>query len=118
MPPREACWPSGPSLVRRDVLIHPEDVAGVVLALQRLEPLVLAGSVRHADSILALLHQEVDVNAHVVWAECRPQAPRPLALLVEAGRTLGGRIDVDGVTRAAPVERGLVLADTGDCPAE
>ena len=38
-----------PGLVRRDVLVEPEEVVGVVLALQRLEPVVLLRPVGLAD---------------------------------------------------------------------
>src|SRR5206468_6233511 len=59
-PPTARPFPTG--LARRDVLVQPEEVVGVVAPLERLEAVVLLGAVRLADPLLALIHQEVDVD--------------------------------------------------------
>src|SRR5215218_6445355 len=52
--------------VRRDVLVQPEEVRRIVGALERLQPLVLLCTVCLADPLLALIHEEVHVDAGVV----------------------------------------------------
>src|SRR2546422_10687677 len=82
------------ALAWRDVLVEAEEVVGVVLALQGLQAVILLGPVGLADALLALVHQEVDVNARVVGLECRPEVPDPLPLRVEAFRCRSGGRDV------------------------
>src|SRR4029453_1077448 len=104
----------GEPLGGRDVLVQPEEVVRVVAALERLQLVVLRRAVRIADPLLALFHQEVDVHARVVRPARGAERPRPLALLVEALWAGGRTRDVERVSCAAAVERGLVLADAGD----
>src|SRR5215207_9770491 len=73
--------------VRRDVLVQPEEVRRIVGALERLQPLVLVGTVGLPDPLLALIHQEVHVDAGVVGRKRGREGPGPLALDVES---LGG----------------------------
>src|SRR5713101_4079329 len=116
---RMPLWREGlKRLVRRDVLVHPEEVVRVVLPLQSLQAVVPFRSVRLPDPLLAFVHQEVDVDARVVGLQGGPQTPGPLTLFVEARLRCGGRVDVDRVPRAATVERSLVLAHPLDRAAE
>src|SRR5215218_11340615 len=75
------------NLVWRDVLVQPEEVRRIVGALERLEPLVLVGTVGLPDPLLALIHHEVHVDAGVVGRKRGPEGPGPLALGLES---LGG----------------------------
>src|SRR5207249_3229197 len=99
---------------RRDVLVDPEEVLRVVAALQLLQARVLLGAVGLAHAGLALVAEEVDVDAGLVRLERRPERPHPVALLLEAVRALGARADVVGEAGVTPAERGLVLADARD----
>src|SRR5205807_1717343 len=93
---REACGAVVLRSAGRDVLVQPEEVVGIVVSLQGLQPVVPRGSVRLPDAVLALIHQEVHVHARVVRLERRPEAPGPLAFLVESVGGLRRRVDVDG----------------------
>src|SRR5205823_11544300 len=101
-------------LARRDVLVDAEDVLRIDLPLQRLQPVVLLGAVGLAHAVLALVHEEVDVHGGEVRLERRPEAPHPLALLVEALRRRRRAADVVREARVPPVEGGLVLAHARD----
>src|SRR4029450_11749348 len=54
---------------RRDVLVEPKQVAGVVAALDRGEPLPRGAGVGGADALLSLVAEEADVRALVVLAQ-------------------------------------------------
>src|SRR4051812_26312255 len=103
-------------LTRGAVLVEPEEVVGVVLLLETLQPRKLLGTIGLADAILALLHEEVHIYARVVGRERVPVAARPLALLVEAVGRLAVAVDVERVARVATVEGGVVLADARHRP--
>src|SRR5436309_3499161 len=99
---------------RRDVLVDPEEIAGVVLTLQSLQPVVLVRSVRLPNAIHAFVHEEVDIDAGVIRAQGRPEVSRPLPFFIEPG---GGRrrcVHVDGAARLATAERAPILADPSD----
>jgi orotate phosphoribosyltransferase-like protein len=66
-------------LVRRDVLVVPEDVGRVVDALQRLQARVVLVAVRLADAVHAVVGAEVvDVDSVLgVRLERVPEAARP-----------------------------------------
>src|SRR4029453_6930421 len=98
-----------PGLVRWDVLVPPEEVVGVVFALQRTQAVVLRRPIGLANPILALLHQDVHVDARMEGLEGRPEIARPLPLLVESLLVLGDRGDVEGVSGLPAVEGGVVL---------
>src|SRR5207249_2975133 len=85
-------------LVRGDVLVDPEEVVRIPLPLQRLQPVVLVGTVGGADPLLALfgVREEVDVHGRVPLLERRPEVTHPLPLLVEALCVLGAGADVVG----------------------
>src|SRR5215210_4787554 len=100
--------------VRPDVLVQPEDVVRVVAPLQRLEAVVLLRPVGLPDALLALLHQEVDVDRRVVGRERRPEAPRPFGGLVEAVPPLRDRRDVEREAGGAAVERSGALRHARD----
>src|SRR2546426_8099380 len=105
---------STPGLARRDVLVDPEEVVRVVLLLQRLQPVVLLRPVGLPNSLRSLVAEEVHVHAFVPGLQGRPEAPHPLALLVEALARLGRGADVVGEPRRAAVEGGLVVAYPAD----
>src|SRR6187200_991748 len=56
-------WPIRPSLVRPDVLVEMKEVVRVVAELERGEPRQLVGRVRAAYASLALVAEDVDVDA-------------------------------------------------------
>src|SRR3712207_5118310 len=60
------------------VLVEAEEVAGVVAALERLEPIVLLSPVGLADTLLTFLHEEVHVDARVVGLQRGPEVSGPL----------------------------------------
>jgi hypothetical protein len=94
-----------------DVLVEPEEVRRVVLALEGLQSVVLVGAVGLPDPLLALFHEEVHVDAGVVGCESGPVVASPLALGLEAISSLAVAVDVEGEPRVAPIERGRALAD-------
>src|SRR5436190_15758953 len=98
-----------PSSGRRDVLVDAEEVLGVVLPLQRLQAVVLLRAVGLPHSVLALVHQEVDVHGREMWLERGPEVAHPLAFLVESLGRRRARADVVREARVPPVEGGLVL---------
>src|SRR5262249_37770549 len=103
-----------------DVLVEPKEVVGVVTALEGLQPLVLRRSVSASDTVVTLVHQEVDIHAGVVRGERLPEPSDPLALLVETLTVVAGgdAVDVVGMTGGPPVERGVVVADVQDGPTQ
>src|SRR5206468_3906892 len=78
----------------RTVLVDPEEVLWVIAPLQLLQTSVLLGAVRLTDAILALVAEEVHIDARLVRLERRPEVPHPLPLLVEAVGGLGAGADV------------------------
>src|SRR6266496_6649494 len=99
------------ALGRRDVLIDPEEVVRVVAPLQLLQTSVLLGAVRVTDPTLALVAEEVHVDARLVGLERRPEVPHPLPLLVEAVGGLGAGADVVREAGVAAPEGRVVVAD-------
>src|SRR5262249_49190313 len=73
------------ALVRRDVLVEPEEVVRIPLPLQRLQPVELVRPVGGADSPLAFFvaRHEVDVGGRLPVLQRRPEVARPLALFLE-----------------------------------
>src|SRR5581483_11167380 len=104
----------GRALGRRDVLVDPEDVARVVAALQRLQATVLLGAVGLADALLALVAEEIHVDARLVRLERGPEGTHPVPLALEPVGVLGAGADVVGEAGVAAVERRAVLADAAD----
>src|SRR5215211_2830168 len=100
------------------VLVKAEEVVGVVAVLQRLEPVVLLGPVGLADPLLTLLHQEIHIDARVVWLKGRPEVSGPLPLLVEALCRVGDASDVERMPSAASAEGCLLLAHACDGPSK
>src|SRR2546422_4742014 len=82
---------AGPPVVRaarsalasggRDVLVQPEEVLGVVAALDLGQPVVGSARVGGADPRLALVAEEVDVGAAVGLQNRAQQLPHPRHLL-------------------------------------
>src|SRR5215204_6836662 len=101
-----------------DVLVEAKEVVGVIATVQRLEPVVLLGSVGLADPLLAFLHEEIHVDARVVGLEGRPEVPNPLPLFVEALCRLGDAGNVERMPGAASAEGCLVLAHACNRPSE
>src|SRR5204863_2635725 len=97
-----------------DVLVDPEEVVRVVAALQLLQARVLLRAVRLPHAVLALVAEEVHVDAHVVRLERRPEGAYPVALVLEAVRALGAGADVEREAGVAAGECGVVLADLRD----
>src|SRR5688572_16421203 len=69
--------------VRPDVLVHAKQIRGIVLALERLQARPLLRAVRLLHPLLALLHEEVHVDARVIRLERGPEVAGPLALGLE-----------------------------------
>src|SRR5829696_4312358 len=95
--------------VRRDVLVEPEEVVWVVLALECLQAIVLGRAVGLADPILPFLHEEVDVDMLVVRLQRGPQSAGPLALLFKSLTRRCYPDHVHCMARVAASECGLVL---------
>jgi hypothetical protein len=58
--------------IRRNVLVEPEKVVRVVLALEPFQAVVLGRAIGLADPILPFLHEEVDVDMLMVGLQCGP----------------------------------------------
>src|SRR2546430_21682 len=101
-------------LGRRNVLVDPEEVLGVIAPLELLQTSVFLGAVRLTDAILALVAEEVHVDARLVGLERRPKVPHPLPLLVEAVGGLGAGADVVREAGVAAAERGVILGQMRD----
>src|SRR5829696_6401869 len=65
----------------RDVLVEPEEVGGVVAALDLDEPLPGGARVGRADPRFALLAEEVDVDARVALLQRRREPRDPVLVL-------------------------------------
>src|SRR4029450_12166137 len=98
-----------PAYLRPDVLVQPEEVRRVVLALERPEPLVLGLAVGRPYSVLPLLPEKVHVDtARGIRAHCLPQLPGPRHARGRASGLGPDRVDVHRMGRP-PVIAGRSL---------
>src|ERR1035437_2799854 len=100
-----------PTLRRPNILVHVEEVAGVVLRLDGAQAIVVA-AVGGADAIFPFIHHEVDISAaRAVGMQ------RVIVVLGPAGdERLVGRVGVHADDNLAPLgiataERGFAIAD-------
>ena len=112
----------GPARIsaRLDVLVEAEEVGRVVDPLESREPLVVALAVGLAHAVLALVAEEVDVDASArVGLQRVEEVACPGDVAVGLGIVLGpDRVD-DDVVRGVPLaEGGRVLGNAGERAAE